>query len=168
VLRGSPLDQPKILNQPALAAAQGPKLGAKEDMEAAASQGEHPFTWSFHYDDEPADIVARDMAAAAGLDQPLPPWRSATTPSCGLYMVAPGAVATEAASITVPVLVAVGERDVVPDPWMEPKAFKSSTDVSVFVCPRMGHMHNFAHTRWKFWQRIQSWGDGVAAVGSVR
>src|SRR3546814_16052843 len=73
------------------------------------------------YDDEPADIVALDMAASAGLADPLPAWRSATTPSCGVHMVAPGAVALEAAAITVPVLVAVGERDVVPDPWMEPK-----------------------------------------------
>src|SRR3546814_11752872 len=87
------------------------------------------------------------MAASAGLADPLPAWRSATTPSCGVHMVAPGAVALEAAAITVPVLVAVGERDVVPDPWMEPKAFKSAHDVSVFVCPRMGHMHNFATTR---------------------
>src|SRR3546814_8873973 len=78
------------------------------------------------YDDEPADIVALDMAASAGLADPLPAWRSATTPSCGVHMVAPGAVALEAAAITVPVLVAVGERDVVPDPWMEPKAFKSA------------------------------------------
>jgi pimeloyl-ACP methyl ester carboxylesterase len=168
VLRGTPLESPKILNQAALAAASGPKLATQQDLEAAATRGEHPFRWSFHYDDEPADVVALDMAAAAGLADPLPPWRSATTPTCGAYMVAPGAVATEAAAITVPVLVAVGERDVVPDPWMEPKAFKSSTDVSVFVCPRMGHMHNFAHTRWKFWRRIQAWGDGVAAVGSVR
>src|SRR3546814_10893950 len=79
-------------------------------------------------------------------------------------MVAPGAVALEAAAITVPVLVAVGERDVVPDPWMEPKAFKSAHDVSVFVCPRMGHMHNFATTRSLFWQRIHSWGAGVAEM----
>jgi pimeloyl-ACP methyl ester carboxylesterase len=163
VLRGSTLDNPKILNQAALAAAAGPRLGAQTDLAAAASHGEHPFAWCFHYDDEPADIVALDMGAAAGIG-PLPEWRSATTPPCGLYMVAPGTVATEAASITVPVFIGAGERDVVPDPWMEPKAFKSSTDISVFVCPRMGHMHNFAHTRREFWQRIHSWGRGIAEM----
>jgi pimeloyl-ACP methyl ester carboxylesterase len=168
VLRGSTLDNPKILNQTALAAAAGPQLGAQKDLAAAASLGEHPFAWCFHYDDEPAGIVALDMAAAAGNDGPLPEWRSATTPPCGLYMVAPGTVATEAASITVPVLVGVGERDVVPDPWMEPKAFKSSSDISIFVCPRMGHMHNFAHTRREFWQRIHSWGTGVAEMSESR
>jgi len=110
-------------------------------------------------------VVAADMAAAAGTHPaPLPPWRSATTPACGLYMVAPGTVATEAASITVPVLVAVGERDVVPNPWLEPLAFKSSGDVTVFVCPRMAHMHNFASTRERFWRRVHAWGQTVAAM----
>jgi alpha-beta hydrolase superfamily lysophospholipase len=169
VLRGSNLDDPTILNQAALAAAAGPTLSGEETLAEAAAQGEHPFAWSFHYDDEPADMVAADMAAASGTNEgPLPPWRSATTPACGIYMVAPGTVATEAASITVPVLVAVGERDVVPNPWLEPIAFKSSTDISVFVCPRMGHMHNFAHTRHQFWERIHSWGDGVARLRAMR
>lgn len=168
VLRGSPLDDPKILNRAALAAAAGPQLGAQQDLAKAASRGEHPFAWCFHFDDEPADIVALDMGAAAGLEAPLPEWRSATTPPCGLYMVAPGTVATEAASISVPVFIGVGERDVVPDPWLEPKAFKSSTDISLFVCPRMGHMHNFAHTRYQFWQRLHSWGVAVAASNAAR
>jgi hypothetical protein len=109
-------------------------------------------------------MVAADMGAGMDPNTPLPPWRSATTPSCGIYMVAPGTVATEAAAITVPVLAAMGERDVVPNPWMEPFAFKSSTDITLFVCPRMGHMHNFASTRFDFWQRIHSWGTGVATA----
>jgi pimeloyl-ACP methyl ester carboxylesterase len=162
-LRSAGLDNPKILNQAALAAAESPLLLGQEGLDEAAASGEHPFAWSFHYDDEPADIVALDMAASTGGHVgPLPEWRSASIPSCGGLMVAPGAVASEAASITVPVLVITGERDVVPNPWMEPLAFKSSTDISVFVCPRMAHMHNFAHTRQLFWQRIHSWGLGIA------
>jgi pimeloyl-ACP methyl ester carboxylesterase len=161
VMRGDNLADPKVLNAAAVAAAQGPTLGTPQSLKDAASHGENPFTWAFHYDDEPADVVALDMGALTSKG-PLPAWRSANTPLCGMYMVAPGAVATEAASITVPVLVAIGERDVVPDPWMEPKAFKSASDISVFVCPRMGHMHNFAHTRFRFWQRIHAWGAGIA------
>ncbi len=164
ISRRSSLDNPRILNEAALARATGPALGNQEQLHAAAASTEHPFQWSFHYDDEPADIVALDMAASAGKADPLPEWRSATTPSCGLYMVAPGAVAIEAAAITVPVLVAVGERDVVPDPWSEPKAFKSANDIGIYVCPRMGHMHNFAHTRFQFWQRLHDWGNGVATL----
>src|SRR3546814_912699 len=122
------LDKPTSLYGAGLVASEGPTLGEYAAISEAAARGEHPFQWSFHYDDEPAIIGARHMAASAGLADPLPAWRSATTPSCGVHMVAPGAVALEAAAITVPVLVAVGERDVVPDPWMEPKAFKSAHD----------------------------------------
>ncbi|MDB5425046.1 MAG: hypothetical protein JWQ29_2462 [Phenylobacterium sp.] len=156
ISRQSSLDAPMILNAAAMAGAETVGLAPPEPG------GENPFQWSFHYDDEPPEIVAMDMAPPSP-GAPLAEWRSATTPPCGAYMVAPGVVALEAAAITVPVLVAVGERDVVPDPWAEPKAFKSSADVSVFVCPRMGHMHNFAGTRRLFWQRIHSWGEGVAA-----
>ncbi|WP_257540476.1 serine aminopeptidase domain-containing protein [Sphingobium sp. CFD-1] len=167
ISRRSPLAAPKIYNLAALAASKGPQLGDAEALKEAARKGEHPFQWSFHWDDEPADWVTLDMEASAGLLDTLPPWRSATTPACGVYMVAPGAVALEAASIRVPVLIAVGERDVVPDPWAEPKAFKSASDVQLFVCPRMAHMHNFAHTRTLFWERIQNWGDGVARMRSL-
>lgn len=135
----------------------------------AGGVSEHPFTWAFHWDDEPADVVEADMAAdptrsgGSGVE-PRPPWRSATIPGYGRYMVAPGTVATEAAAIDVPVLVAVGERDVVPQPSLEPFAYRSATDISLYVCPRMGHMHNFAHTRFDLWRRVHSWGSMVAAM----
>jgi pimeloyl-ACP methyl ester carboxylesterase len=167
ISRASPLDNPKNLNQAAMSAAlefvpsNTPSAGGPEGDQ------EHPYQWSFHYDDEPADIVALDMMAAFGKTPNLPPWRSATTPPCGRHMVAPGVVALEAAAITVPVLIALGERDVVPDPAAEPKAFKSATDISLFICRRMGHMHNFAHTRRLFWSRIQFWGYAVAQLRTI-
>lgn len=160
--RGSNLDAPLIVNQAVMAAAQKTVMG-KEDLQGNGGGDEHPFAWCFHYDDVPADLVAIDLNAK-NPDGSLPYWRSSTTPPCAIQMVAPGAVAPEAAAIAVPVLVAVGERDVVPDPWQEPKAFKSAIDVTVFVCPRMGHMHNFASTREAFWQRLHHWGEGVARM----
>lgn len=168
LLRGSGLTTPTVLNQAALAAA-APSPGGRDAPPDDGETPEHPFAWAFHWDTEPAGIVAADMnAAAPGYDGPLPPWRSPSTPACGIYMVAPGTVATEAASITVPVLVAVGERDVVPTPWLEPSGYRSSPDVTVFVCPRMAHMHNFADTRREFWARIHVWGSGVAAMRAAR
>jgi pimeloyl-ACP methyl ester carboxylesterase len=77
-------------------------------------------------------------------------------------MLAPGVVAVEAAAITCPVLVAAGERDVVPAPRAEPAAYKSSGDITVHVSATMAHMHNFASTREGFWQRIHRWGASVA------
>jgi pimeloyl-ACP methyl ester carboxylesterase len=121
---------------------------------------EHPLAWAFHYDDVPSEIVEADLGAYSG--GPLEEWRSATTPACVGLGATPGVVATEAAAITVPVLVAMGERDVVPDPWLEPKAYRSAADISLFVCPRMAHMHNFASTRETFWGRTHAWGDMVA------
>jgi pimeloyl-ACP methyl ester carboxylesterase len=161
--RGSDPSSPVVLNRAAMAEV-GPGGGA-----------EHPFTWAFHYDDEPADVVAADMAGMAAMsstgrngDEPAPPWRSATAPACAVAMVSPGTVAAEAAAVTVPVLVGVGERDVVPDPWLEPKAYKSATDVSLFVCRGMAHMHNFARTRERMWARVHAWGSGVAALTGER
>jgi len=67
------------------------------------------------------------------------------------------------ASITVPVLVALGERDVAADPKGEPRAYQSATSVDLYTCPRMGHMHNFAGTRELLWQRIDTWSAWVMA-----
>jgi hypothetical protein len=78
-------------------------------------------------------------------------------------MMTPGIVKVEAAAVAVPVLIAMGERDVCPDPHDEPSAYRSSRDVSLFVVPRMAHMHNFAGTRHLLWKRIESWALQVAA-----
>ena len=115
-----------------------------------------PLGWSYHFDDEPTEIVARDMTS-----DPLPPWRSATVPGLVTWVTAPGAIAAEAASIVVPVLAAFGERDVLDDPRMEAKAYRSAVDFCMFICPRMAHMHNFASTREILWSRIDSWGRHV-------
>lgn len=121
-------------------------------------------TPGFHYDDVPADILAQDMTDYPRRGPRPPAWASQTIPPCSMTMMSPGAVAPEAASITVPVLVAVGERDVCPDPKSEPLAYRASSDISVYICPRMSHMHNFASTRHQMWSRIHIWGEGVAAI----
>jgi alpha-beta hydrolase superfamily lysophospholipase len=125
-------------------------------------------TWGFHYDDEPEEIVRSDMDDYPTRRGRVPVWASATMPPCAVTMMSPGVVALEASVIRVPVLVAVGERDVCPTPLSEPAAYASATDVTVFVCPRMSHMHNFASTREAFWARIDSWGNGVAACTPSR
>ena len=119
-------------------------------------------TWGFHYDDEPADMVADDMRDYPTRNGRVPVWGSATMPPCATLMLNPGCVTEEAAAIDVPVFVGVGERDVCPDPRAEPQAYAQSPDITVFVCPRMSHMHNFASTREQFWDRLHTWGEGVA------
>jgi hypothetical protein len=79
-------------------------------------------------------------------------------------MLSPGVVAPEAAVVGAPVFIGVGERDVVPDPMSEPKAYLRAQDVTVFVCPRMSHMHNFANTRETLWSRLHGWAESIAGV----
>jgi hypothetical protein len=117
-----------------------------------------PAQWNFHYDDVPPEVRARDLATTG---EP-PPWRSATIPEAVFWMLAPGALGPEAAAIVVPVLSAFGERDVAEDPRLEHKAFRHAVDFSSFICPRMGHMHNFASTRELLWTRLHHWGAHVA------
>jgi pimeloyl-ACP methyl ester carboxylesterase len=94
----------------------------------------HPYRQAFHYDDVPEAIVAVDLDGypARPDGAPRPPWAATFMP--GGPKAEPerppnGAItAAEAARIEVPVLIAVGERDVCPDPWAEPDAHRGSRD----------------------------------------
>ncbi|OCK74963.1 hypothetical protein K432DRAFT_429709 [Lepidopterella palustris CBS 459.81] len=140
-------------------------------MEPGANSG-MSMAWCFHYDDVSPDLIVADfkrfnpnaMDAAGqrtGSENSLP-WASLTAPvATAKSCLTPGAVAPEAAAIVSPVLVAVGERDVIADLKGEPRAYLSASSVDLFVCPRMGHMHNFAGTRELFWKRIETWAEWV-------
>jgi hypothetical protein len=62
------------------------------------------------------------------------------------------------------VLIGCGEIDVVPDPWMEPSAYRGSRDVALFVVERMCHMHNFAQNRELLWDRIANFARSLTKV----
>ena len=124
--------------------------------------GELDFLYPFHWEDVPQDLLDADIRSGYPVRKTTPRWGSATVPAFARLMLSPGYVAQEAAAIEAPVLIAAGERDVVPDPHAEPAAFKSSRDVSVYVVPNMAHMHNFASTRRLLWDRIADWACMVA------
>ncbi|BBZ70568.1 MULTISPECIES: alpha/beta hydrolase [Mycobacterium] len=113
----------------------------------------YPFFWS----DIPADILEADTRHGYPLRTEAPPFGSATLPSCAIAMLSPGYVAEDAAEIDCPVFVGAGERDVLPAPHREPAAYENSSDVTIFVSPRMAHMHNFASTRKMLWDRLAAW-----------
>lgn len=110
----------------------------------------------------PRDILEADMGGGYPLRKKAPPFGSATIPTCAVLMMSPGLVKREAAAIDVPVLIGVGERDVCPDPWAEPGAYRHSNDITLVVVPRMAHMHNFAGTRARLWERLLAWSRFVA------
>ncbi len=146
----------------------GPALAElpNADPAAFAEAGEAlPMAWGFHYDDVDPAVVRRDMEDYPARHGDLPPWGSATIPATAvLWCLAPGSTLAEAAAIRAPVLVALGERDVLVDPRGEPRAYESAASVDLFVCPRMAHMHNFAGTRELFWRRLETWAEWVRAV----
>ncbi len=142
--------------------------GAQASQEQAAWEA---VAWGFHYDDVPAEVVEQDLAHYEGIargidpDVALPAWYAHRTPQrAARSSLTPGVVASEAAAIDVPVLAAMGVRDLVPDPHNEPRAYPSARSVDVFVCPRMGHMHNMAGTRALLWERIHLFGEWCAAM----
>jgi pimeloyl-ACP methyl ester carboxylesterase len=122
------------------------------------------FRYGFHLDDVPAELVDLDLDGYPARDH-MPMWGSATVPLCAVTMLSPGVVAEEAARVAVPVLVGVGERDVVPDPQAEPGAYRASREVTVYVQPRAAHMHNFAGTRRLLWDEVDAWARKVTLPG---
>lgn len=146
-----------VLNADALARA---SHGAAEDAAWSA------LAWGFHYDDVSADVVEADLAHYEAISRGVPPvaeqspWNSYTTPAdVTRFTLTPGIIAPEAAAVAVPVLSAMGERDLVVDPAGEARAFRSVPSFDLFVCPRMGHMHNFAGTRALLWERLHRFGE---------
>ena len=120
----------------------GPALA---ELDPAAGPEADAMAWGFHYDDVDPDIVQRDLGDFPSRGGDLPPWGSSTVPATvAMWCLTPGGALPEAAAIRCPVLVGLGERDVLVDPRGEPRAYESSPSVDLFVCPRMGHMHNFA------------------------
>lgn len=126
--------------------------------------------YAWHWDDVPAAIVDRDVAGylAPESDTPPPPWRSPTVPEIAIDLIQPGYVSADAAAIDVPVFVAAGERDVVPDLHAEPAAYRSARDVTLYRQPRAAHMHNFAGTRALLWDRLAAWYASCAALAGAR
>jgi pimeloyl-ACP methyl ester carboxylesterase len=116
-----------------------------------------PVSYAFFWEDVPEAIRTLDLSAGYPIRHTSPPWGSLTLPRYGLTMTAPGVVSREAAAIKVPVLLAFGERDVSENPWAEPAAYGRSCHVSLYVVPRMAHMHNFAGTRALLWNRVVAW-----------
>jgi pimeloyl-ACP methyl ester carboxylesterase len=141
---------------------------APDELSVAEASAHVPdFLYPFFWQDVPADIVDADTRGGYPIRTNAPSFGSAALPNCAVAMLSPGYIMDEAAEVDVPVFIGLGERDVAPEPHREPTAYPNSTDVSLFICERMAHMHNFASTRQKLWDRLAYWSAGVDAKGSV-
>lgn len=136
---------------------------APDELSVAESSGLIPqFLYPFFWADVPADIVEADTRGGYPIRTSAPPFGSTSLPPCVVAMLSPGYIKAEAAEIDIPVFVGLGERDVAPDPHREPAAYENASDITLFICERMAHMHNFASTRHKLWNRLASWCLSVA------
>ena len=140
--------------------------GTPPDEAAALLTQETDWRYAFFWEDVPEAFVEADFAGGHPVRETAPIWGSTTVPGLAAALVLPGVVASEAASIDVPVLVGMGERDVCQDPHAELAAFKNATDIAASVVPRMAHMHNFAGTRRRMWDRIDAFILQVTALAS--
>lgn len=152
-----PAGAPLVVNSARIAAARRAMLTAEQ----AAKHNE----WLFHYDDvDRAALAERSAAEPDGPEWISPTYPTGVTRRC----LTPGVVAAEAAAVEVPVLVVAAERDVIPDPSGEARAYRSAPSVDLFRCSRTGHMHNFASKRELIWQRLHLWGEWVRAMACAR
>ena len=126
----------------------GGGLSVSAVVRATTDTGVDAFGWSFHFDDVDPAIRHEDLRGGFHFrTESVPPWGSATIPHAAGLMLAPGVVAREAAAITVPVFIGLGERDVCTDPWTEARSYRGTRDVTLCVVERMAHMHNFGSSR---------------------
>jgi pimeloyl-ACP methyl ester carboxylesterase len=142
-------------------------------MPAGSAAGEFTpdvLRYGWHWEDVPCAVVDEDLAGYAAIADrgALRPWRSPAVPAFVADLLGAGYIAADAAAIDVPVFVAAGERDVVPDLRAEASAYRRAPDVTIFELPRSAHMHNFAGTRALLWDRLAKWYPTVAASRASR
>ncbi len=140
-------------------------LGKSDAAEGLARFADFDWRYAYHWEDVPEHYAAVNEQSTD--DAPLPDWKSETSPNAAGSLL-PGYYAEEAAKVNVPVLLAMGERDVTQDPLREVAAFISASDLAFFVVPRMAHMHNFAGTRRRLWSRISAFISQVTDLRSCR
>lgn len=76
----------------------------------------------------------------------------------------PGNIAAEAAQISVPVFLGLGENDMTGSPHAIPAAFPGSPDVSLLILPATGHNHFVFASRHQLFQRMATWARTVTAT----
>jgi hypothetical protein len=86
---------------------------------------------------------------------------------CGLTSMAPGASAPQLGAVDVPVFLGVGEFDITGPSHAIPAQFPRSRDITLHVCPQMGHNHNVAPTRTVLWDRLLRWIGEVVPAAAV-
>lgn len=78
----------------------------------------------------------------------------------GLLCIVPYVASDHAGRVSCPVFIGLGERDSTPCHHDEPRAYRSSNDVTLFILRHSAHCHNSASSRHVLWDRIGNWVRG--------
>ena len=104
------------------------------------------------YDIQPQP-TKRAISAACAIEKIM------VTPS--LMAMLPNMIASDAASITVPVLIGLGDNDLHGDPYRTPQAYSASPEVTLLVLPDTKHNHFVYPSRTHLFDRVASWAENL-------
>lgn len=89
--------------------------------------------------------------------------RAPLLPVPAFFSMVPNNVGPEAAQVSVPVFIGVGDKDMVGPPHLVPAAFTASQDVTLYVQPGAGHSHFLFPSRIQLFERLATWARTVVA-----
>lgn len=83
---------------------------------------------------------------------------------CGLTSMIPGSHADVLAAVDVPVLLGIGEHDIVGPPRAAPAYLTGAADITLYVLSGAYHNSNAAPARTRLWDRLDAWASTVAGA----
>lgn len=104
------------------------------------------------YDIQPQP-TKRAISAACAIEKIM------VTPS--LMAMLPDIIASDAAAITVPVLIGLGDNDLHGDPYRTPQAYSASPEVTLLVLPDTKHNHFVYPSRTHLFERLANWAENL-------
>jgi pimeloyl-ACP methyl ester carboxylesterase len=117
------------------------------------------------YPEVPRSAQGRELFAGETADrrgvEALQRARSRLLLTAGLFSMIPGSCAPECAAVDVPVLLALGDRDMAGPPHQIPANYSASPDVTLLVLPSTGHAHFLFPSRGQLFERVTRWCETI-------
>ena len=107
------------------------------------------------------ELFAGATADARGVEALKPARLQSLLLTAGVFSMVPGSSSPESAAITVPVLLALGDRDMAGPPHLIPANYPASPDVTLVVLPATGHAHFVFPSRLQLFERMAGWCEAI-------
>lgn len=108
------------------------------------------------------ELFAGDAADRRGVEA-LNQVRAELLLTAGLFSMIPGSCLAECAQIKVPLLLALGDRDMAGPPHQVPASYPGSSDITLLVLPVTGHAHFLFDSRHQLFARAAAWCEDIRA-----